>query len=224
MLTETQERILEYIRSYEAAHGKPPHYAHVAETVPNVGIAENVRYHMLRMEMMGLIETGLVLPSLTDRQVAVYQFIVQHLRDNYGVSPSIREIGNACGISSTSVVVYNLTRLQQHGLISRPLTGQKGRKSRSISLTGEEVPAAPLSADPQRAKLLAEIQQLRAANSYLQAENQAKAKKINELRGRIGGLQKHKANSIKQSVAPSAALSALATAWAQEDAKEGLTT
>jgi repressor LexA len=45
-------------------------------------------------------------------------FIGQFIREK-GYPPSIREIGKACGISSTSVVKYNLNILQREGHIRR---------------------------------------------------------------------------------------------------------
>ena len=50
----------------------------------------------------------------------VYRFIVAYKRGQDGNSPTIREIGEACGISSTSVVTYWLKRLVADGLIRRP--------------------------------------------------------------------------------------------------------
>lgn len=53
----------------------------------------------------------------TWRKKSMLRFIHKHLI-NYGYAPSVREIQAACGISSTSVVAYNLQALQDMGLIA----------------------------------------------------------------------------------------------------------
>ena len=60
----------------------------------------------------------------------IYNFIVSFIT-NKGYSPSIREIGDAVGLSSTSSVFNQLMNLQDEGLIKM----QNG-KSRTISLVG----------------------------------------------------------------------------------------
>ena len=60
----------------------------------------------------------------------IYNFIVNFMT-NKGYSPSIREIGDAVGLSSTSSVFNQLMNLQDEGLIKM----QNG-KSRTISLVG----------------------------------------------------------------------------------------
>ena len=48
--------------------------------------------------------------SLSERQENILAFIRQ-FGEEHGFPPTIREIGKALGISSTSVVKYNLERL-----------------------------------------------------------------------------------------------------------------
>jgi repressor LexA len=55
---------------------------------------------------------------LSERQQKILAFLSDYLQDN-GYPPSIREIGAAAGISSTSVVSYNLRRLEERGYLSR---------------------------------------------------------------------------------------------------------
>jgi repressor LexA len=62
---------------------------------------------------------------LSIRQKAILEFIREHLRDN-GFPPTIREIGRAVGISSTSVVNYNLNRLEEQGYLSREKDVSRG--------------------------------------------------------------------------------------------------
>jgi repressor LexA len=56
--------------------------------------------------------------SLSERQRKILQFIVTFVGENE-FPPTIREIGEQVGISSTSVVNYNLAKLEELGLISR---------------------------------------------------------------------------------------------------------
>jgi repressor LexA len=56
--------------------------------------------------------------SLSDRQKRILEFIHAYLEEN-SYPPTIREIGANVGISSTSVVQYNLERLQKKGYIER---------------------------------------------------------------------------------------------------------
>lgn len=56
--------------------------------------------------------------KLSKRQRCMLDFIAQHY-ETTGIAPSIREIGSACDISSTSVVEYNLKRLEEMDYIER---------------------------------------------------------------------------------------------------------
>ena len=56
--------------------------------------------------------------TLSERQVRILEFIETYLGE-HDYPPTIREIGKAVGISSTSVVKYNLERLQDKGKIKR---------------------------------------------------------------------------------------------------------
>ena len=56
--------------------------------------------------------------TLTERQRKMLDFIVEFYREEE-YPPTIREIGEKVGISSTSVVNYNLTRLMEHELLFR---------------------------------------------------------------------------------------------------------
>lgn len=56
--------------------------------------------------------------NLSDRQRKILQFIVNFVNENE-FPPTIREIGEQVGISSTSVVNYNLAKLEELNLISR---------------------------------------------------------------------------------------------------------
>jgi repressor LexA len=74
--------------------------------------------------------------GLSDRQQRMLGFIRSYLTQ-HGYPPSNREIGRATGISSTSVVDYNLRRLERKGhLVCDP------KVSRGIKLSEEEPLAA----------------------------------------------------------------------------------
>jgi len=63
--------------------------------------------------------------KLSDRQRNMLDFIQRYSRDQ-GYPPSIREIGEAVGISSTSVVNYNLNRLVEEGYLDRHQNVSRG--------------------------------------------------------------------------------------------------
>jgi len=75
--------------------------------------------------------------KLSTRQKAILEFIQDFLTDN-GFPPTIREIGKAVGISSTSVVNYNLNRLVERGHLTR-----EKDVSRGLRLTDEYAVVAP---------------------------------------------------------------------------------
>lgn len=78
---------------------------------------------------------------LTDRQRNILKFIEKHV-NSYGYPPTIREIGEATGIASTSVVNYNLNKLTRLGHLHRTST-----KSRGIKLT-EKTPTRAVHINP----------------------------------------------------------------------------
>ena len=70
--------------------------------------------------------------KLSDRQQRIMEFIRSYLRE-HGYPPAIREIQQACNISSTSVVDYNLHILQREGFLRR-----SREVSRGIELLGPD--------------------------------------------------------------------------------------
>jgi repressor LexA len=71
--------------------------------------------------------------NLSERQRKILQFIVNFVNENE-FPPTIREIGEQVGISSTSVVNYNLAKLEELGLISR-----RKEVSRGLALNWERL-------------------------------------------------------------------------------------
>ncbi len=70
--------------------------------------------------------------KLSARQASILEYIAEHI-DQKGYPPTIREIGEECNISSTSVVNYNLNKLEREGYLVRDR-----KVSRGLSLVTEE--------------------------------------------------------------------------------------
>lgn len=80
--------------------------------------------------------------GLSERQQKILQYIAEYIHANTR-PPTIREIGRNVKISSTSVVNYNLSRLQDKGLIERDAEVSRGIRltEQALALVGvvEEV-------------------------------------------------------------------------------------
>ncbi len=74
-----------------------------------------------------------VFENLTKRQLAVYEFIRDKIR-NRGYGPTVREIGQNFDISSPNGVVCHLKALERKGIISR-----EPNMSRAIQLAAEPI-------------------------------------------------------------------------------------
>lgn len=77
---------------------------------------------------------------ISKKQRKILDFVAQHIEDN-GYPPSMREICAATGISSTSVVSYNLNRLEEAGFIARDR-----EVSRGMRLAQDDNQGGPLDA------------------------------------------------------------------------------
>lgn len=75
--------------------------------------------------------------SLSERQRNMIEFIREYT-DEYGYPPTMREIGDSVGISSTSVVSYNLNVLERKGYLARDRD-----VSRGLRLIGDGAPDEP---------------------------------------------------------------------------------
>jgi repressor LexA len=80
--------------------------------------------------------------KLSDRQRNILRFMENYV-DRHGYPPTIREIGNATGINSTSVVNYNLNKLMQAGYVERT-----NRASRGIRLVKTGTPRRGVTISP----------------------------------------------------------------------------
>ena len=63
--------------------------------------------------------------KLSERQRNILKFMDRYV-DEHGFPPTIREIGSATGIDSTSVVNYNLNKLVQAGFLERAESKSRG--------------------------------------------------------------------------------------------------
>jgi len=88
--------------------------------------------------------------KLSDRQQSMLEFITSFL-DEYGYPPTIREIGKACNITSTSVVNYNLNKLEREGLLARDREVSRGLRLEAhlsnlvrVPLAGRIVASKPM--------------------------------------------------------------------------------
>lgn len=74
---------------------------------------------------------------LSERQQGMLDYIHEYIEEN-GRPPTIREIGGAVRISSTSVVNYNLTKLQEKGLLERDAEVSRGLRLTDKALMAYE--------------------------------------------------------------------------------------
>jgi repressor LexA len=85
--------------------------------------------------------------GLSDRQKKILE-VLENFQENAGYPPSIREIGEQAGISSTSVVNYYLDQLQGMGYIERDSRVSRGiRLMKTLSdIYGQSAASAPVAA------------------------------------------------------------------------------
>jgi repressor LexA len=69
----------------------------------------------------------MAIKPLSPKQERIINFVTDFLHDK-GYPPTIRDIAAGCGISSTSVVAYNLDKLEQAGYIRRHSDISRGIK------------------------------------------------------------------------------------------------
>jgi repressor LexA len=90
--------------------------------------------------------------KLSERQEAMLAFINGFIEES-GYPPTIREIGKACEISSTSVVNYNLNILENKGFLARDREVSRGLRLSEVAanlhiikipLAGRIVASAPV--------------------------------------------------------------------------------
>lgn len=84
------------------------------------------------IEKIGKPKWGVNVSKLSNRQQSIIDFIRKEVKDK-GYPPSVREIGEAVGLASSSTVHGHLARLEKKGLIRRDPT-----KPRAIELLSDE--------------------------------------------------------------------------------------
>jgi repressor LexA len=98
--------------------------------------------------------------DLSEKQQKILQFLEEFIAD-HDYPPSIRDIQTGCDISSTSVVDYNLKRLEEKGYIRRDrevsraielLDGQGSRRRRTVQVPvlGKIAAGIPLPVHPDQ--------------------------------------------------------------------------
>jgi repressor LexA len=81
--------------------------------------------------------------SLSPKQERIINFVTEFLHDK-GYPPTIRDIAAGCGISSTSVVAYNLYKLEQAGYIRRHSDISRGIKFLTPQQKGKKLVYIPI--------------------------------------------------------------------------------
>ena len=81
--------------------------------------------------------------SLTDRQLAILNFIDEQMRTR-GYPPSVREIGEAVGLTSTSTVHAHLGTLQRLGYLRRDPSKPRAIEVRYDAASGTSAERRPV--------------------------------------------------------------------------------
>jgi repressor LexA len=89
--------------------------------------------------------------KLSSRQQAILDFIKNEVREK-GYPPSVREIGEAVGLASSSTVHGHLDRLEKKGLIRRDPT-----KPRAIEVIGQDDSASMFSLSVKNVPLVGKV-------------------------------------------------------------------
>jgi repressor LexA len=85
----------------------------------------------------------MAIKSLSPKQERIINFVIEFLNDK-GYPPTIRDIAAGCGISSTSVVAYNLNKLEQAGYIRRHSDISRGIKFLNPQQKGGKLVYVPI--------------------------------------------------------------------------------
>lgn len=120
--------------------------------------------------------------ALSRKQEQIINFIRQYLRDN-GYPPSVRDIGRGCNISSTSVVVYNLNKLEKAGYIRRQSDISRGielldRRLVYIPIIGEIAAGEPIPVPDSATSAVTSDEGLEVSKGLIQREGNVYALKV----------------------------------------------
>jgi repressor LexA len=86
----------------------------------------------------------MAIKALSPKQERIINFVTEFL-DDKGYPPTIRDIAAGCGISSTSVVAYNLNKLEQAGYIRRHSEISRGIKFLRPQQKGKKLIYVPIA-------------------------------------------------------------------------------
>src|SRR3954467_10390943 len=104
--------------------------------------------------------------SLTPRQQAILEYVNEHCA-THGYPPTVREIGSAVGLASSSTVHAHLANLERLGHLRRDPT-----KPRAPGLVAGEAPVATAVALPDPSvRLLPLVGQIAAGTPILAEQN-----------------------------------------------------
>jgi len=90
---------------------------------------------------------------LSERQQNILDYIWDYIQNN-GRPPTIREIGGAVNISSTSVVNYNLSKLKEKGLLERDPEVSRGLRLTQLAMEAYNAVAEMAQAASASLKLI----------------------------------------------------------------------
>jgi repressor LexA len=107
--------------------------------------------------------------ELTPRQTDILQFVNAHV-DEHGYPPTVREIGQAVGLTSPSTVHAHLARLEAAGLIRRDATKPRALEVIEGGRSRRTSPAVTTVEAPRRATVLPLVGEV-AAGSPVVAED-----------------------------------------------------
>lgn len=89
---------------------------------------------------------------LTSRQAEILGFIASYLKA-HGYSPTVREIGESCGITSPNGVVGHIRALEQKGVLRKAKRGGRGI-ARTLEVVGD---AAMQDTAPDVEQIVSEV-------------------------------------------------------------------
>jgi repressor LexA len=103
--------------------------------------------------------------GLTPRQQEILRYVNEH-SEKHGYPPTVREIGQAVGLASSSTVHAHLNNLERLGLLRRDPT-----KPRALGVVGRERPTAVVAPDDGGVRVLPVLGQIAAGTPILADEN-----------------------------------------------------
>src|SRR5579872_1238510 len=95
-------------------------------------------WHLLRLAQHDNGWGGFLMEETTERQRRILEVIRQFTAER-GYPPSVREIGERVGLSSSSTIHAHLKALERRGLISRDPTKPRALRAGSIPPTPDAV-------------------------------------------------------------------------------------